>query len=141
MEVLMRLPPVSRSLPSIGRVLRSRTGLIAIAALAACALSGCVISPLPPPGGPVYGGGPVYADGPGPVVVAPMAPPPLIAEQVVVAPAPGYIWIGGFWSWNGGRHVWTGGRWVQPRPGYRWVPRQWQQGPGGWHQHGGHWSR
>ncbi len=135
MEVLMSSRPVSWRLPSSGGAFRLRVGLVAIAALAACALGGCVIAPLPPPGGPVY------ADVPGPVVVAPTAPPPLFAEQIVVAPAPGYIWIGGYWSWYGGRHVWTGGRWVPPRTGYRWVPRQWHQGPGGWHQQGGHWAR
>ena len=135
MEVLMRFHPVSRSLPSRGRVFGPHVGLIVIAALAACSLSGCVISPLPPAGGGYY------ADGPGPLVVAPMAPPPMIAEQVVVAPAPGYIWIGGYWSWYGGRHVWTAGRWTPPRAGYRWVPRQWHQGSGGWHQQGGHWAR
>ncbi len=113
-----------------------RTGLLATALLAAWALAGCVVAPLPPPGYPV-----TVESSPGTVVVAPVAPPPPIAETVVVAPAPGYIWIGGYWSWTGGRHVWTRGYWAPPRAGYRWVPRQWERGPGGWHQRGGHWAR
>ena len=112
-----------------------RVALIASAVVAA-SLAGCVVAPLPPPG---YPG--VVDAGPGPVVVATQAPPPLIYEPMLAAPAPGYFWIGGYWSWSGGRHVWTRGQWAAPRPGYHWVPRQWRQGPGGWHQHGGHWER
>ena len=111
-----------------------RAALIASALAAAWALTGCVVAPLPAYG---YGG----AVDTGPVVVATQAPPPLIYEPVLAAPAPGYFWINGFWSWSGGRHVWSRGRWEAPRAGYRWVPRQWSQGPGGWHQHGGHWAR
>ncbi len=114
---------------------RARASLTAASLAAALALAGCVVAPLPPPGGPVVVGQA------GPVVVATQAPPAPIYEPVVAAPAPGYIWIGGFWSWEGGRHVWTRGRWEAPRSGYRWVPRQWEHGPGGWHQRGGHWAR
>ena len=112
---------------------RAATG--GVLALAVIALTGCVVAPLPPPG-PV-----VMQPGPGPVLVAPMAPPPVVVEPVIAAPAPGYVWIGGYWSWVGSRHVWTRGRWEAPRAGYRWVPRTWERGPNGWHQHGGHWAR
>ncbi len=105
--------------------------------LLTAALTGCVVAPLPPPAYPV-----TVEAAPGPVVIASQPPPPPIVEPVVVAPAPGYIWIGGYWSWSDGRHVWTRGHWAAPRAGYRWVPRTWSQGPGGrWHQHGGHWQR
>jgi len=107
----------------------------ALAVVAGTALTGCIVAP--PPGQPVG----YYASEPGPVVVASVAPPPLIYEPVVAAPAPGYLWISGYWSWSGGRHVWTGGHWAAPRPGYHWVPRQWERGPGGWQQRGGHWAR
>ena len=130
----MKLPAAE---PSVRR--RSLLGLwiaTAAAPLAAWGLSGCVVAPLPPPGYPT-----VVEPGPGPVVVAPQGPPPLVVEPVVVAPAPGYIWIGGYWSWSGGRASRRAGHWAAPRPGYHWVPRQWSQGPGGWHQHGGHWAR
>jgi WXXGXW repeat (2 copies) len=108
--------------------------LIATGLAVTLGLAGCVITPLPPPGA-------VVGEPGGPVVVAPVAPPAPIAETVLVAPAPGYIWIGGYWSWVGGRHVWTRGYWSAPRPGYRWVPRHWEHGAGGWHQGGGHWAR
>ena len=127
---------VSRPIVAPASVAGRRFGLIAAALLAGVGLAGCVIAPLPPQGGPM-----MVDQGQGPLVVAPMAPPAPIAEVMVAAPVPGYIWIGGYWSWVGGRHVWTGGRWTPPRPGYRWVPRQWSQGAGGWHQHGGHWAR
>ncbi|HSV53592.1 MAG TPA: hypothetical protein VLJ57_15860 [Burkholderiaceae bacterium] len=100
-------------------------------------LSGCVIAPLPPPPQSPQ----VLGEPAGPVVVAPMAPPPMPAESIAVAPAPGYIWIGGYWGWVGGRHVWSAGHWTAPRPGYRWMPRRWSPGAGGWHQHGGYWAR
>ncbi len=94
-------------------------------------LAACVVAPVPV-------AQPVVVE-PGPVVVAPVAPPPPPGEVIAVTPAPGYIWINGYWTWTGGRHVWTAGHWASP--GHRWVPRRWVQGPGGWHQHGGHWAR
>ncbi|HWI84257.1 YXWGXW repeat-containing protein [Ramlibacter sp.] len=104
----------------------------AAAFIASLALAGCVVAPVPP-------AGVVYTD-PGAAIVAPLAPPPLIVEPMLVAPGPGYIWIGGYWSWSGGHHVWTHGRWAAPpRHGQQWVPRRWERGPGGWHQRGGHW--
>jgi hypothetical protein len=109
-----------------------RSAWIASSLLATFVLAGCVVAPLPPP---------QVAVQPGPVVVAPMAPPLPLAETVVVAPGPGYVWLGGYWSWTGGRHLWTPGHWAPHHPGYRWVPRQWEYGPGGWHQRGGHWGR
>ena len=65
-------------------------------------------------------GGPVVSDE---VVVAGPPPPPIV-EEVTVAPAPGFIWIGGCWAWHG-RWVWEHGRWARPpRPGAHWVPHQ-----------------
>ena len=74
-------------------------------------------------------------------VYAPMAPPPLRNEVIPVAPAPGYVWIGGSWGWGGGRYNWNPGRWsMPPRPGYGWHEGGWNHGPGGWRGHGGHWG-
>jgi hypothetical protein len=42
------------------------------------------------------------------------APPPPIAEQVVVVPGPDYIWVGGAWVWFGDRWVWHHGYWHRP---------------------------
>lgn len=74
----------------------------------------------------------------GPVMVAPPAPR---VEYYGVAPAPGMIWLGGYWNWYGGRHVWVGGRWEAQRPGYGWVPHQWRQDGPGWRFAPGHWDR
>lgn len=119
------------------RVQPLRFALLATAAAALLMLGGCVVYPNDP-----YYAAPGYAYGaPGPVVVAPTAPPPLIVENYGVAPYPGAVWIGGYWSWSGGRHVWTHGHWESPRPGYRWAPRRWERSGNGWQQHGGHWER
>jgi outer membrane lipoprotein SlyB len=66
------------------------------------------------------------------------APPPP-AETVVVAPGPGYVWIGGEWVWNGG-WVWVGGHWAYPPyPHAVWVGGYWWRDYHGWHHTPGHW--
>ncbi len=42
------------------------------------------------------------------------APPPPLVEQVVVAPGPDYVWVGGTWVWFGDRWVWHHGYWHRP---------------------------
>jgi hypothetical protein len=69
------------------------------------------------------------------------APPPAQAEVIGVAPAPGYVWIGGYWNWVGGRHTWVTGHWAPPRAGYYWVPHVWIHTGAGWHLREGHWAR
>ena len=113
----------------------NKEALLAAVAASLC-LSACVVAPLPGPPPAQYQG---YQGEP--EVVAPVAPPAPYAESITVAPAPGYIWIGGFWSWGGGRYAWNAGHWERPRPGYHWAPRSWAQGPHGWHQRGGRWER
>lgn len=71
------------------------------------------------------------------VVAVPPPPPPV--ETVVVAPGPGYVWIGGNWVWNG-RWIWVAGHWgYPPYPHAVWVPTHWYQGPRGWYRRSGHW--
>ena len=104
---------------------------LATLGVAASLLSGCIVAPAPgyyPPG--------YYA----PHVVA-VAPPPPQVEVVGVAPAPGYVWFGGYWNWVGGTHVWVPGYWGAGRPGYRWVPHGWVRTGGGWRMAPGHWAR
>jgi uncharacterized protein YcfJ len=68
-----------------------------------------------------------------------VAPPPPPAQTVVLAPGPGYVWIGGYWAWNGG-WVWVGGHWgLPPYPHAVWVRSYWERGPHGWYQRGGYW--
>jgi hypothetical protein len=102
-----------------------RTAIVALAA--AITVAGCVVEPVGPRPG-VYVG-PAYA------------PPAPAAEVIGVAPAPGYIWSGGYWGWAGGRYVWTGGHWMAPRPGFYWVNPHWVRGARGWRFVGGHWRR
>jgi len=66
-------------------------------------------------------------------------PPPPPSETIVVAPGPGYAWIGGEWIWNGG-WIWVAGHWGYP-PYARavWVRGYWYQGPHGWCRAAGHW--
>jgi hypothetical protein len=98
---------------------------------AAALMSACVVAPAPYH----YAGDP-YAEGP----YAEVAPPPIQAEVVGVAPYPGWIWLGGYWNWVGGRHVWVAGRWSEPRPGFHYVPHAWVQEGRSWHLHPGRWE-
>jgi hypothetical protein len=102
-------------------------------AAAACAvlLQACVVTPLPP-----------YGYAPAGEIVADVAPPPVYAETLPIAPFVGAIWIGGYWGFQGGRHVWIPGRYEAPRPGYRYEPHRWVQQAGGhWRLEGGAWRR
>jgi len=66
-------------------------------------------------------------------------PPPPVAEAVIVAPGPSYVWVGGEWAWHG-RWVWAGGRWIlPPRPYAVWVGGGWLHGSHGWRHSPGHW--
>jgi hypothetical protein len=99
---------------------------MAMLALGSVTLAGCVVTP-------ARG---YYGDET--VMVAPPAPQ---VEVVGVAPAPGYVWIGGYWNWAGGRHVWVGGHWDAGRPGYHWAPHRWVAYHGGYRLQRGHWER
>ena len=77
-----------------------------------------------------FGGGYVVAPAPPPVVTY-YAPP-------VVAPAPGYAWVGGYYYPYGGRYLWHGGYWARPPfAGAYWIGPRWY---GGRYYHG-HWRR
>ncbi len=69
------------------------------------------------------------------------APPVAPVEVLGPAPAPGYLWISGYWNWVGGRHVWVSGRWEAPRAGYYWQPHVWVHTGVGWSLREGHWAR
>jgi hypothetical protein len=65
----------------------------------------------------------------------PPPPPAYVAGPVGVAPAPGYVWVDGYWNWVGGRYVWVPGRWVlPPRPHAVWVAPSVE-----FRWYGGHW--
>jgi len=72
-------------------------------------------------------------------VVVAQPPPPPPAEMVVVAPGPGYVWIGGEYVWNGG-WIWVGGHWgYPPYPHAVWVRGYWGRGSHGWYRVQGRW--
>src|ERR1700690_3490101 len=74
-----------------------------------------------------------------PTTVLTEAPPPPPVETVVLAPGPGFIWIGGDWVWND-RWVWRAGYWSRPPyPHAVWVGGYWGRGPHGWYRRSGHW--
>lgn len=50
-------------------------------------------------------------------VVGSPAPAP-VTEQVIVAPEPDYVWVGGAWVWFGDRWVWHPGYWHRPMHPY-----------------------
>ena len=67
------------------------------------------------------------------------APPPVPVETMVVAPAPGYVWVGGEWIWNG-RWVWSAGHWAYPpHLGAIWIGGSWGHSHHGWHHMTGGW--
>src|SRR5438067_8728943 len=54
------------------------------------------------------------------------APPPRVVERVMVAPAPGYVWIPGHYTFVEGGWHWLGGAWMlPPRPDAYWVEGRW----------------
>jgi len=38
--------------------------------------------------------------------------PPVIVEQVTVAPSPAHVYVRGHWRWGGNDRVWVRGTWV-----------------------------
>ncbi len=106
-----------------------RWSLVALSVMAASAasLGGCVVTPGP---AAYY----EYED-------VPYGPPPVHTEVIGVAPAPGYIWIGGYWGWSHDHYSWNPGRWEAPRPGYRWAPPRWEQHGDRWRGTRGRWER
>jgi len=70
---------------------------------------------------------------PGPALYVDRAPPAAYSEAALASPGPGYVWIGGYYSWTGRDYYWNQGLWAQPQRGYTY----WNQGY--WHHdHRGH---
>jgi hypothetical protein len=58
--------------------------------------------------------------------VAGSVPPAPPAEQVVVAPGPDYVWVGGAWVWFGDGWGWHRGYWHRPLHPYSYGRRRWR---------------
>jgi hypothetical protein len=90
--------------------------------LAAGTVTAC--APAPPPG----------------VVYVARRPPADRVEVIGARPAPGHVWLRGYWRWDHDDFVWVPGHWALVEHGYReWVPGRWHHGRRGWYYIDGHW--
>ncbi len=103
---------------------------VALAALLAAPLVGCVVD------------GQARVSGPVAYVEVEEAPPP--PRTHVVEIRPGFVWIEGRWNHRGGRYEWYDGRWERERVGHRWEQGRWERRgrghvwiEGGWRAHNG----
>ena len=75
------------------------------------------------------------------VVEVPSAPPDAKPEVKTACPAPGHIWVAGYWDYIGGHHVWRDGRWVQGMAGYEYVRARYEFDGKAWQFHVPHWHK
>ncbi|MGH8427009.1 MAG: YXWGXW repeat-containing protein [Gammaproteobacteria bacterium] len=69
------------------------------------------------------------------------APPPLPYYQQPILPAPGYIWVPGYWAYGPYGYYWVPGAWVlPPAVGLLWTPGYWGWGGGYYRWHAGYWG-
>lgn len=104
-----------------------RSLLVVMLSVSVALVAGCYMPP------------PTAASG---TVVVRYGPPPPRVEVIGVAPAPGYVWIGGYWVWRERWH-WHPGHWQKPpHHNSRWVRGNWRQRrDGNWVWHPGYWHR
>ncbi|HEY2475690.1 MAG TPA: YXWGXW repeat-containing protein, partial [Candidatus Cybelea sp.] len=70
-----------------------------------------------------------------------LAPPPIPAYTVPIAPYPNYQWTPGYWGWGSAGYYWVPGTWVAPPAvGMYWTPGYWGAGAGGYGWTGGYWG-
>ena len=71
---------------------------------------------------------------------ATVAPPALRVEAFGPIPAPGMVWVNGYWNWTGGTYVWVGGGWQRPpRAGAMWIEPRWEKVHGRYRLRPGRW--
>ena len=69
-----------------------------------------------------------------------IAPPVLPVYVQPPCPAPGYIWIPGYWAWDDD-YYWVPGTWVlAPAVGLLWTPGYWGWAEGAYLWHAGYWG-
>jgi hypothetical protein len=71
-----------------------------------------------------------------------VAPPVLPVYVQPPVPAPGYLWVPGYWAWgDGGYYYWVPGTWVEPpQPNLLWTPGYWGWADGAYLWHEGYWG-
>jgi YXWGXW repeat-containing protein len=70
-----------------------------------------------------------------------IGPPVLPVYVQPVCPAPGYIWVPGYWAYGPDGYFWVPGTWVlPPEPGLLWTPGYWGWGEGFYVWHVGYWG-
>ncbi len=76
-----------------------------------------------------------------PMIVERVQPPPPPVARVEAPgppPAPGYVWVPGYWDWNGRNYVWINGRYSAIRPDRIFIAGHWTTVEGGWEWIPGH---
>lgn len=69
------------------------------------------------------------------------APPPLPIYIQPPIPAPGYVWVPGYWAWGPGGYYWVPGTWVLPPAiGLLWTPGWWEFVNGAYVWQPGYWG-
>ena len=70
-------------------------------------------------------------------------PPALPVYTQPLCPAPGYLWVPGYWAWDPdfGDYYWVPGTWVlAPQVGYLWTPPWWGWSGGAYVFNAGYWG-
>ena len=69
------------------------------------------------------------------------APPPIPVVVQPFCPAPGYIWVPGYWAYGDFGYYWVPGAWVlPPRVGLLWTPGYWGYSGRSYAFHEGYWG-
>ena len=78
----------------------------------------------------------------GQVVISVRIGPPLLPVYAQpICPAPGYIWVPGYWAWSPDEYYWVPGTWVlAPEPGFLWTPGYWGFSEGLYIWYPGYWG-
>ncbi len=68
-------------------------------------------------------------------------PPPLPVYAQPPIPAPGYLWMPGYWAYGPAGYYWVPGTWVEPPAvGLLWTPGYWGWNNGAYLWHAGYWG-
>lgn len=76
------------------------------------------------------------------VITVDVTPPPLPVYDQPLIPAPGYLWVPGYWAWDDDvGYYWVPGTWVlPPEPELLWTPGYWGWDDGYYVFHEGYWG-